>query len=118
MGIILLALIALLVSSIICTVALIIIGYREQARVATEAANRNAGYWAESEATCEGLRLAMSSLEGQLQVATKYGGEMTRITRQALGVARNTAFEKVYDDVVWKTDTYGDDPLDAHEIDG
>lgn len=70
----------------------IILGCRYQIRIVTKAANRNASYWAQSESEKETIGHDAARLQGELTSETRRSSELSRITRDALGVARREVF--------------------------
>lgn len=72
---------------------LIILGCRNRTRMATEAANRNAGYWAQSESEKDAISHDAARLQGELSAENRRANELSRITRDALEVARREVFE-------------------------
>lgn len=81
-----------------CLIVLLIVGYREQVRRATEAANRNAGYWAEAEAKRYEAELIVVQLDAGLKSETKRADELSRIAGDALRIAHHKEFSPKPDD--------------------
>lgn len=77
-----------------CLTALLIIGYREQVRKAVEAANTNAGYWAESESKLHDAQITIAALDASLKSEAEHRAEISRITHAALGIAHREAFKE------------------------
>ena len=102
---------------------LIVIGYREQVRKATEAANRNAGYWAESECKLYDAVISEQDWKTKAHCETKRADDLNRIASQALDVARDKAFSpqpehfETAEAILAGNDSLADDEiLDAGEI--
>lgn len=87
------------VSGLICFIVLLIVGYREQIRRITISANRNAGYWAQSESDLDEARgiiqdgkAILSQYDQVLALYKKRGDDFQRIAGEALLVARAREF--------------------------
>lgn len=77
----------------ICTSFLLVVAYRDRARQATEAANRNAGYWAQAEEKAELVEAHNERLGEVIVESQKTMGKMTEHAREALRLAQESQSE-------------------------